>query len=161
SPPESAATVHITVTTSAGTSPTSSADQFTYQAASPTVTNVSPNSGPTSGGTTVTITGTNFVPGSSVSFGSLPASSVTYVSSTQLMAVSPAESTGTVDIKVTTGGGTSAPSSADQFAFVSAPAPTVTNVSPNYGSTGGGTWVTITGTNFGPGSIVYFGTMQA
>ena len=41
---------------------TSGADQFTYDVA-PTVTGISPTAGPTGGGTTVTITGTNFVNG--------------------------------------------------------------------------------------------------
>ena len=53
----------VTVTNATGTSATSSADQFTYDAldALPTVTAISPPSGPTSGGTTVIITGTNLV----------------------------------------------------------------------------------------------------
>jgi hypothetical protein len=45
-------TVDVTVTTPYGTSPTSSADQFTYL--SPTVTSLSPDGGPTAAGTAVT-----------------------------------------------------------------------------------------------------------
>jgi len=48
----------VTVTTAAGTSATSRADQFSYGA--PTVTQINPSAGPTAGGTTVTITGTGF-----------------------------------------------------------------------------------------------------
>ena len=48
----------MTVTTPGGTSATSPADEFTYVAA-PTVTSINPTSGPTAGGTTVTVTGTN------------------------------------------------------------------------------------------------------
>jgi hypothetical protein len=61
--PPGAGTVDVTVTTANGESATSSADRFAYGA--PTVTSVSPNSGPKTGGTEVTITGTGFEPGSS------------------------------------------------------------------------------------------------
>src|SRR5205807_1017049 len=54
-PAGAAGTVDITVTTPAGTSATSAADQFTYVPAvpAPTVTGVSPTSGSTGGGTSV------------------------------------------------------------------------------------------------------------
>ena len=42
---------------------------FTYVAGPPTVTSVSPNSGPAAGGTSVTITGTNFTGATAVTFG--------------------------------------------------------------------------------------------
>src|SRR5437016_1687044 len=120
----------------------------------PAVTNVNPNTGPTSGGTSVTITGTNFTGATAVKFGSANATSFTVNSSTSITATSPAGS-GTVDITVTTGGGTSATSAADQFTYIGAP--TVTNVSPNTGPTTGGTSVTITGTNFTGATAVKFG----
>ena len=156
SPPGSG-TVDITVTTPQGTSTTSSADEFTYET-TPTVTNVSPNFGPTTGGTTVTITGTGFLGASAVKFGSTNATSFTVNSSTQITATSPSGS-GTVDITVTTPQGTSTTSSADQFTYETTP--TVTNVSPNYGSTTGGTSVTITGTEFLGVSAVNFGSTSA
>ena len=52
--PAGTGTVHVTVTVPTGTSLTSAADEFTYVVA-PTVTGVSPTSGPNSGGTTVNI----------------------------------------------------------------------------------------------------------
>ncbi|WP_214286001.1 IPT/TIG domain-containing protein, partial [Acinetobacter pittii] len=58
SPGGTAGTGHLTVPTPGGTSVTSAADQYTYVAA-PTVGAPSPASGPTSGGTAVTLTGTN------------------------------------------------------------------------------------------------------
>jgi hypothetical protein len=106
------------------------------QSSEPTVTNVNPNTGPTSGGTSVTITGTNFFSVTAVSFGSNAAASFTVNSPTQITATSPA-GVGTVDVTVTTAGGTSATSTADQFAYVPAPAPTVTNINPNTGPTSG------------------------
>ena len=106
------------------------------QSSEPTVTNVNPNTGPTSGGTSVTITGTNFSGATAVSFGSNAAASFTVNSATQITATSPA-GVGTVDVTVTTEGGTSAISSGDRFTYGSAP--TVTNVNPNTGPTSGGT----------------------
>src|SRR6516162_3151416 len=75
------------------------------QSVPPAVTNVSPNTGPTSGGTNVTITGTNFSGATAVRFGSNAAGSFTVNSATQITATSPAGS-GTVDVTVTTEGGT-------------------------------------------------------
>ena len=155
-PAESAATVDVTVTTPVGTSPTSSADQFTYTAA-PTVTAVSPTSGPTGGGTSVTVTGSNLANATAVKFGTT-GGTVTADGAGSITVTSPA-GTGTQDITVTTAGGTSPTSGADQFTYV--PAPTVTIVSPNAGPLGGITGVTITGTNFTGATAVDFGTGQA
>jgi spore coat protein U-like protein len=128
------------------------------QSSEPTVTNVNPNTGPTSGGTSVTITGTSFSGATAVSFGSNAAASFTVNSATQITATSPA-GVGTVDVTVTTAGGTSAISSGDRFTYGSAP--TVTNVNPNTGPTSGGTSVTITGTNFSGATAVSFGSNAA
>jgi YVTN family beta-propeller protein len=83
----------------------------------PTVTGVSPASGPAVGGTAVAITGTNFTGANSVSFGGLPAASFTVNSATSITAISPA-GTGTVDVVVTTPGGSSATSAADRFTYI-------------------------------------------
>jgi DNA-binding beta-propeller fold protein YncE len=113
--PAGTGTVDVTVTTAAGTSPTSSADQFTY---APTVTKVEPNRGSPGGGTTVTITGTGFTGATAVRFGATSAKSFTVNSATSITAVSPrVKVTGTVDVTVTTTAGTSPTSSADQFTF--------------------------------------------
>src|SRR5215471_14475435 len=82
----------------------------------PTVTNVNPNTGPTPGGTSVTITGTNFSDATAVRFGNNAAGSFTVNSATQITATSPA-GIGTVDVTVTTAGGTTAISTADQFTY--------------------------------------------
>jgi hypothetical protein len=99
----------------------------------PTVASVSPGSGPTTGGTRVTVTGSNFTPASSVAFGSTAATSVTVQSSTSLTAVTPAEAAGSVDVTVTTADGTSPISSADTFSFtvpVPSPGLVFTGVAP-------------------------------
>ena len=112
----------------------------------PRLTGVSLTSGPAAGGTTLTITGTAFTGATAVDFGGDPAASFTMISDTSITAVSPAASGGTVDITVTTAGGTSAASPADQFTFIDAPS--VSGISPNSGPVTGGTEVTITGANF-------------
>ncbi len=85
----------------------------------PSISSISPSSGPTAGGTTVTITGSNFTNVTAVDFGIVGASSFTTNSSTSITAVSPAvASPSTVDITVTTPSGTSAIASNDQFAYI-------------------------------------------
>lgn len=74
--------------------------------APPTVSAVSPNNGPTAGGTVVTITGTHFEPGASVTFGGTPAGTVGFVNDTTLTAVTPAHATGAVAVAITTDHGT-------------------------------------------------------
>jgi hypothetical protein len=127
----------------------------------PTVTAVSPTSGPIAGGTSVTISGTNFTGATAVSFGSVAASSFTVNSATSITAVDPAEAAGTVHVTVTTANGTSVTNAADQFTFVAPGAPTVTGLSPTSGLTTGGTSVTITGTNFTGATAVDFGSVAA
>ncbi|HVC97418.1 MAG TPA: IPT/TIG domain-containing protein, partial [Pirellulales bacterium] len=143
-PTHSAGLVDVTVTNAGGTSATSSADQFSYQAA-PTVSGTSPNLGGTAGGTSVTITGTNFSGASVVDFGTVAASSFTVNSSTSITAVDPSESAGTIDVTVVSPGGTSATGAPDHFIY-QAP-PSVSGVSPNSGPTAGGTTVVISGAN--------------
>ena len=82
----------------------------------PVVSGISPNTGLTTGGTTVTITGSNFTSALSVSFGNIAASSFTVNSDTSITAVSPT-GTGVVDVTVTTPLGTSPTSSNDNFTY--------------------------------------------
>lgn len=70
-------------------------------APAPTVTAISPTSGSTSGGTSVTITGTGFSSGATVSLGGTAATNVTVVSSTSITATTPAHAAGTVNVVVT------------------------------------------------------------
>jgi hypothetical protein len=164
SPPEAAGTVDVTVSTYAGTSATNANDQFTYDnvtVPAPAVTAVSPSTGSTAGGQVVRITGTNFSGATAVAFGGSAASSFTINSDSSLTAVAPAGSAGVVDVTVTTNNGTSATSGSDQFTYLGTPAPTVTGLSPNTGTTAGGASVTITGTNFTGATGVTFGGVPA
>jgi hypothetical protein len=94
--------------------------QFSPPPMVPTVDSLSPNSGPSAGGTLVTLSGTNFTAVSAVAFGAAPAASYSINSSTQIMATSPPGS-GVVDVTVTGPTGTSATSAADKFAYTSPP----------------------------------------
>jgi hypothetical protein len=162
-PASAPGTVDVLVTTPGGTSATSSADQFTFEIPSdiPVVTGVSPAEGTTGGGTLVTISGSGFSSPATVSFGTKAGTSPS-ISSTSITVTSPAETSGTVDVTVTTVHGTSLTSLADEFTFAGSPVlPTVTGVVPSTGSTAGSTPVTITGTNFLGVTAVDFGAGRA
>ncbi|HEY5832676.1 IPT/TIG domain-containing protein [Streptomyces sp.] len=116
---------------------------------------ISPNQGSTGGGTTVTITGTNLTGTSAVRFGTKQATGVTVVSPTQVTAVSPS-GTGTVDVTVTTPGGTSNPI---PFFYVGAPFKAA--LSDSSGPVAGGNTVTITGTGLSTATSVAFGPNSA
>jgi hypothetical protein len=127
--------------------------------APPAVTSVSPKSGPLGGGKTVTIKGSGFTGASAVKFGSTNATALTVVSDTKITVHSPGESAGTVNVKVTASGATSATSSHSEYTYQSKPK--VTGVSDNSGSHNGGKTITITGKNFIGASAVKFGSKNA
>ncbi|PWN00886.1 hypothetical protein DJ010_21410 [Nocardioides silvaticus] len=158
SPPSTAIGLRaITVTTPGGTSAYVDAGGFTYTAPAPSVTTISPSSGPLSGGTNVVITGNNFTGATRVTFGVAGhAPSFTVDSPTQITAVSPPSTTIALRaITVTTVGGTSAYADAGVFAYVAKPA--VTAISPSSGPQSGGTTVVIAGTGFTGATEVVFG----
>jgi hypothetical protein len=84
----------------------------------PTVTDISPTTGPQAGGTAVTITGSGFSDATAVAFGSTAASAYSVLSPTEVVAVSPASAPATDDITVTTSSASSPPVPADQFTFL-------------------------------------------
>ncbi len=163
--PPGTGTVDVTVSTPGGTSaanPFSPSDEFTYFAI-PTVTSVSPSSGPLPGGTQVTITGTNLGTLNTVTvlFGGI-AAGLYSDDGTTIVLLSPAgAAAGPVDVTVSTQDGTSAITPTDQFTYLAIP--TVTSVSPSSGPLSGGTQVTITGTNLGTldTAVVLFGGISA
>ena len=68
----------------------------------PTIQSLAPNAGLTTGGTTVTISGSGFTADSTVFFGQNSSASVTFVNSGTLQATTPAGLPLTVDVKVST-----------------------------------------------------------
>jgi glucose/arabinose dehydrogenase len=70
-------------------------------AAAPQVVSVDPDHGPETGGTPVTITGTDFLPGADVTFGASACNDIEVVSATEIACVTPAAAPGSVDVTVT------------------------------------------------------------
>jgi outer membrane protein assembly factor BamB len=124
----------------------------------PTVTGVNPTSGPSTGGTTVTITGSGLLSTASVKFGTTPATDFLVQNDNVVTATAPAHNLGAVDVTVTTAGGTTATSAADTYTFVTPPVPSVTSVSPASGPSTGGSALTVTGTGFAGASVINFGS---
>src|SRR6185369_11114218 len=101
-PAHAAGAVNVVVTNSDTQSGTLS-NGYTYTVANPapTVTSISPNAGTANGGTAVTLTGTGFLAGATVSLGGTTATGVTVVNSTTITATTPAHAAGTVNVVVT------------------------------------------------------------
>jgi hypothetical protein len=96
-------TYHFSVKAVTGLATTNGSDAtFTTAVCAPTVSTVAPTSGPTLGGTSVVIIGTNLTGASAVSFGGIAASSFTVDSATQITATTPAHAAGALDVVVTT-----------------------------------------------------------
>ena len=149
----------------------------------PAVTGVSPVSGTTVGGNTVTISGIGLARAASVLFGGIRGTIISD-SDTRITVTSPPRTitaamtvttavitgdpgrqitgtgAGTVDITVTTPFGTSKTTAADRFTYT-APRPAVTGISPGGGGTAGGTTVTITGTGLAGATSIRFGSADA
>jgi large repetitive protein len=115
-PADTAGLHNIQVTTPNGTSAKVAAGGFTYEVA-PTVTGVSPNVGPTAGGTNVTVTGTGFTGATSVIVGGIGAKNVVVVNDSTITATMPADTAGLHNIQVTAPGGASAKVAADGFTY--------------------------------------------
>ena len=130
-----------------------------FTVGNPSLSSISPTSGPS--GTQVTLSGSNFGAsrGSSyVNFGSTQAATYDSWSDTRIVCRVPDISTGTVQVKVTTGVGTTV---GLDFTVTPSP-PSLSSISPTSGTAG--TQVTLSGSNFGASrgsSYVLFGSTQA
>ncbi|MBW5248070.1 IPT/TIG domain-containing protein [Streptomyces sp. P01-B04] len=145
--PAGCGVVDVNVVTAGGTSNSLS---FFY-ISPPIAMSIGPGSGPTAGGNTVTINGYGLSTANTVSFGSNSATP-TVVSDSQLSVVVPAgSSSGSVDVAVTTTGGTTSPLS---YAYVDAP--TLVSLAPASGPASGGTAVTVNGTGLASTTAVTF-----
>jgi hypothetical protein len=157
-PAHAAGKVNVLVTNSDGQSATLT-QAFTYALPAPSISSVSPNSGPTSGGTAVTITGTNFQSGATVTFGALPATDVTVVGDTSITVrtpLGPASQQLAVDVFVTNPDSTKATATGG-FTYT-VPALAVISITPNTALPSGApgaasTLVTIFGAGFNTTSL--------
>ncbi|MGY5134115.1 IPT/TIG domain-containing protein [Streptomyces nigrescens] len=150
--PSGSGTVPVTVTTPGGTS---NPLQFFYVGA-PFKSTLSPVTGVTAGGNTVTINGTGLSTATAVNFGA-NAATPTVVNDGQLTVTVPAGAApGPVGVSVTTAGGTN-----NGLSYTYVDAPTIGTLNPNSGPATGGTAVTITGTNLSTTQSVAFGATLA
>jgi large repetitive protein len=125
------------------------------------ISSVGPNSGPATGGTSVTISGTGFTSSASVSFGGVAAASVVIVSSTELQAATPVHGSGTVTVAVTENPHNQSATLSGGFTYLSSTSISISSASPATGPTSGGTVVTVNGTGFQSGAAVAFGSTQS
>ena len=91
-----------------------------YGAQAPSVSAVSPSSGPETGGNVVQVSGNDLWGASKVTFGGVPAPSLAVQADGSVLAVAP-RGEGACNVQVTTALGTSAPTAADRYSFGSAP----------------------------------------
>jgi len=160
-PAHASGTVSVLVAENPHNQSATLAGGFTYAAANPNpiaVSAVSPSQGPTSGGTAVIVTGTGFQAGATVAFGNVQSTAITVASSTQISAVSPPESAGTVGVTVT---GPDSQSASLPSAFTYTSGLSISSVSPQTGPATGGTTVTLLGSGFQSGASVAFGGITA
>ena len=132
---------------------------YTYVVGAPSLSSISPSVGPVAGGTTVALSGTNFAPGATVTFGGVAASSVNYISPTTIDAITPAGVQGPVTV-VVTNPDTQTTNLPNGFIYQGVP-PTLSGVSPDRGPLAGGTPVTLTGAHFAGGIHVTFNGVSA
>lgn len=145
----------------AATTRTPAGITFTDAGSLPIVTGLSPSGGVSSGGTVVTITGTDLADTTAVYFGGTAAAAFRVDSDTQVTAVTRAQTNGTIDVTVTNSAGVTSPvTEGDKFTFFS-PVPVITSMSPSVGIYFGGTTVTITGIRFTGTFRVSFGGVAA
>lgn len=147
-PPHAAGTVNLSVTTAGGTT---GSIPYTYV---PSLVAAQPTNGPTTGGTSVTLSGRGLARTSVVSIGGTdvlcPGPACTSSGDTEITFTSPPHPAGSVDVAVSTDGRTSAPIS---FSYL----PTVTALDPTGGPAVGGTSVAVSGSGFSGASAVSFG----
>lgn len=126
----------------------------------PEVTALSVNTLPLAGNVQTVLTGTGFTDASAVKFGTVDAVSFTVNSDTQITATAPAMTAGSVNVSVTTPGGSSTAAVGNQATYVNPP--TLTGLTPSSGSIGDS--ITLTGTLFNAThtqNTVKFGTTTA
>ena len=136
---------------------------ITYQGAPQAqLSGISPSSGSTSGGTSVTLTGDTYIKYcNGVTFDGVPATNVVVLpDATSIACTSPAHAAATVNVTVSALAGPSTPVT---FTYSGTPpaAPTLSSINPSSGTTAGGTACTLTGTNLTGCSAVSFGGTAA
>jgi len=123
----------------------------------PVIFSVSPATGPATGGSPVSAAGVRLRADCALAFGGTPAQT-TFVNETQLSAITPAHTPGTVDVRLTCTQDSYVLSNA--FTFLAA-APSISSITPGFGNIAGGTIVRLAGTNLSDTCGVFFGGRPA
>ncbi|KXG75202.1 hypothetical protein AN618_19790 [Fervidicola ferrireducens] len=155
--------------------PADDSQKFFYQKSTPTITSIDPVKGPVNTATTITIKGTNFVPGyypntstpiTTVTIGGQPATDVQVIDDKTIIAKTPTNIsiTGPQHVVVTVDGVSAIKQNG--FTFISNPkinslTDVPQGVSPSQGSVLGGYKVTINGSGFMAGAQVKFAGILA
>jgi hypothetical protein len=115
-PPRPVGSVNVFATNSSGTNAASVV--YTYSAVPlpvPTITDINPSTGPTSGGTLVNLVGTNFTSATNVTFNGVAGTGISVISDTSIEITTPAGTAGAAVVVVTTPVGTG--STSNQFTY--------------------------------------------
>jgi len=123
----------------------------------PVLYQLTPASGPASGGTTVTLKGLSFAEGMTVGFGATTASEIVVESGQLATCVAPPHVPGRVDVVVQNPDGGRDTFFGGFFYFEAGEGPQISSVQPDRGPTTGGSPVAIRGANFAEGVQVRFG----
>ena len=130
--------------------------EYSTCATCPSITSVTPTSGPSGGGQLATIDGTNLAGATAVTFGGVAAAIQTNTD-TQIDVTIPAGTPGSVDVVVATPGGSDTLPSG--YSYLDPP--TITSIIPSSGPLAGGQNVTINGANLTAATLVTFGDNPA
>ena len=158
-PRHAAGTVDVRVVARAGTSRVVAADKFGYTVP-PNISGILPSTGPATGGTVVTITGSRLTGASLVLFGSKPGTKLTVLSATQVRVTTPASTvSGPLPVRVVTPSGSSPVADGKVFTYGALDVPLITTLTPSTGPTEGGIPLTVTGLRLGDATGVSFGAV--
>jgi hypothetical protein len=154
--------VSIVVKNAVGTGvPSERPAMFLYEFPFPKLSNISPISGSTLGGTPVTVKGSGLSGATDVRFGGISATDLTVIDDSHLTIVSPPNPAGTVGLSVTNPDHTGYSAGSTAVFRYDIPIPRLSNISPGSGSTEGGTVTTLTGSGFSGTKDVKFGEKNA
>lgn len=123
-------------------------DGFTYTQSAPTIDTVTPDKG--TSGTEITIVGSDFIDGAIVVIGGIDSQRVTFVDSTIIKAIVPANTSGDKKVTVTNPDGGTV--SIDGAFYYEKSTPVINKIEPSKGPIGEQTSITITGDNFVEGA---------
>ena len=143
--------------TRSSTAPSIGAFEFngTAPAPAPTITSISPVTGSAAGGTTITITGTDFTGATAVNIGGVAASSFTVVNSTTITAITPAHAASAASVLVTTATGTNVANSLFTYAATTTTA-LASSVNPSVFGQSVTFTATVTGSSGTPSGTITF-----